>query len=315
MKIYEYKPGCILPGGAVIALGLFDGLHEGHRSLLKRAGEIAKARGLTFEVFTFRTETLRKGGGALYPTEEKLNLMKDLGVEAVILSDFNEISSVSAEDFAKKLLSTEMGCEVAVCGFDFRFGKGALGNAELLGRLMAERGKECVVENERKIDGEKISTTKIKELLGKGDVMRAREFLGVPFFISAEVEHGRGEGRALGFPTVNLCSEGLSHLKKGVYRCAVSIERKLFSGVTNVGTCPTFPERDLHAEVNIIDFDGDLYGKNLRVFFLDFLREEQRFTDKESLILQIIIDKNKVIKENGDITWQAIGLKSPQPET
>ena len=179
---------------------------------------------------------------------------------------------------------------------------------------MAECNKECFIESERKINGEKISTTKIKELLSDGAPLKAREFLGAPYFITSRVERGRGEGRGLGFPTVNMDADGLSHLKKGVYRCALQIGDELFSGVANVGTCPTFKERSVHAEVNIIDFEGDLYGRLIRIFFLDFLREERRFESIESLILQINVDKNRVIKENGDISWQEIGLKLPQPE-
>ena len=314
MKIFEYKPGHALPTRSVIALGLFDGVHNGHRQLLKNAKAVAKRLGVTFAVFTFKTETLYKSGGALYTTEDKLSLLADVGVEIVILSDFNDISGVSADDFVKKLLIGEMGCEAAVCGFDFRFGSGALGDAALLSELMAECNKECFIESERKINGEKISTTKIKELLSDGAPLKAREFLGAPYFITSRVERGRGEGRGLGFPTVNMDADGLSHLKKGVYRCALQIGDELFSGVANVGTCPTFKERSVHAEVNIIDFEGDLYGRLIRVFFLDFLREERRFESIESLILQINVDKNRVIKENGDISWQEIGLKLPQPE-
>lgn len=309
MMVYEYEPGCVLPRGAVIALGLFDGVHTGHRLLLDTAKRISAQRGLTFSVFTFRAESLKKGGGVLYSTEEKLRLLEGLGVEAVILSDFGTLSGVDASDFAKRLLVTEMGCEVAVCGFDFRFGSGALGDAELLFSLMRECGKSCVIEEEHTLDGEKISTTRIKALLCDGDVGRAREFLGIPYFITARVEHGRGEGRGLGFPTANLTSHGLLHLRRGVYSCIVRIGDKLVGGVANVGTCPTFDERGIHAEVNLIDFEGDLYGEKLEVFFISFLREERRFEDSKALTMQINVDKNRAKTEIGDISWQEIGLR------
>ena len=309
MKIYEYSPGRILPRGAVIALGLFDGVHKGHRLLLNTAKKIAAERGLTFSVFTFRSESLKKGGGALYSTEEKLRLLEELGVEAVILSDFGTLSGIDASDFVKRLLVTEMGCETAVCGFDFRFGRGALGDARLLKKLMNECGKDCVIEAEHTLLGEKISTTKIKSLLGEGDVKQARDFLGMPYFITSSVEHGRGEGRGLGFPTANLFSDGLLHLKRGVYSCIVRVGDMLCKGVVNVGTCPTFDERSVHAEVNLIDFEGCLYGKKLEVFFIDFLREERRFNSEKELIMQINVDKNKAKTEIGDISWQEIGLR------
>ena len=314
MKIYEYTCGMKLPRGALTALGLFDGVHEGHRRLLRGAREIAAARGLTFTVFTFRTETLKKGDGALYSTEEKLHLFASVGVEAVILADFDDISGVSAEDFIKKLLIEDMGCEAAVAGFDFRFGNGAAGDAAFLASVMRREGRECIIETEHKLDGEKISTTRIKELLREADVERARIFLGAPYFITASVQHGRGEGRTLGFPTLNLDSPSLKNLKRGVYRCAADIDGRLCTAVTNVGTCPTFEEREVHAEAHLIDFEGDLYGKSIRIFFLGYLRDERRFESPESLVLQINVDKNRAIKENGDISWQEIGLSLQQWE-
>jgi riboflavin kinase/FMN adenylyltransferase len=298
-----------LRGGAVIALGLFDGVHRGHRLLLDTAKKIARERSLTFTVFTFSTESLAKCGGALYSTEEKLELLEEAGVEAVILADFKEMADVSAEEFVKRLLVCEMGCEVAVCGFDFRFGKGAAGNAKIITALMTELGKEAVIEEEHTICGEKISTTKIKALLGEGDVKSAAEFLGAPYFITATVEHGRGEGRSLGFPTANLSSCGLYHLRRGVYSCIALIEGRLLGGVVNVGTCPTFDEREVHAEVHLDGTSEDLYGKKLRIFFTSYIRGEKRFNNAEELIKQINVDKLQAKRENGVISWQVIGPK------
>ena len=309
MIIYDYKPGYVLTGGRVIALGLFDGMHKGHRLLLDSAKKIARERSLPFTVFTFRSESLKKGSGALYSTEEKLELMKEIGVESVILADFSTLANVAAPEFIKDILVSEMGCEVAVCGFDFRFGSGALGNAELLKETLNELDKEVIIENEHTIDGEKISTTRIKSLLGEGDIKRAKDCLGFPYFITARVEHGRGEGRSLGFPTANLYSDGLIHLKRGVYSCVAVIDGELISGVVNVGTCPTFDERSVHAEVNLEDFSGNIYGKTVRIYFSSFIREDKRFNTKEELIMQIIIDKNKAKEENGDISWLEIGLR------
>ena len=315
MKIYNYSPGMHTPRGAVIALGLFDGLHIGHRLLIETARRTAEEKGLTPTVFTFRTETLNKGGGALYSTEEKLDLLSDMGVEAVILADFEALMQVSAEDFVKDLLVRDMGCEVAVAGFDFRFGKGAAGNADLLISLMRESGGDAIIEEEHTLFGEKISTTRIKSLLSLGRVDQARECLGAPYFVTASVEHGRGVGKGLGFPTLNLSGNAASQLGRGVYRCAAMISGELYTAVTNVGTCPTFEERESHAEVHVIGFDGDLYGKTVRVFFLGYLREEMKFDTPESLIMQINVDINRAITENGDKLWQEIGLKLPQRET
>ena len=137
------------------------------------------------------------------------------------------------------------------------------------------------------------------------DVKAAREFLGMPYRIRAFVEHGNGVGKSLGFPTLNTPAR---HLKNGVYRTATEIDGRLYPSLTNVGVCPTFEARTVHAETYIIDFSGDLYGKSVRIFFLDYLREEKAFSNEKELILQINVDKNRVISENGDMTWQEIGL-------
>lgn len=310
MKIYEYTPGKRVGiGAAVIALGLFDGVHKGHRSLLMTAKRAAMERGLTFAVFTFPAESGFKGDGSLYPTSEKLRLLEALGVEAVIMAEFGSVSKVSAEDFVNHSLIEDMNCSVAVAGYDFRFGKGALGDAALLSEILSSRERECIVEAEHRINGEKISTSKIKELLRRGDPMGACEFLGYPYFLGGEVEHGRGMGTTLGFPTVNTnIGEGSAYLKRGVYRTVTEISGMRYNSITNVGICPTFPSRPLHAETYIIDYSGDLYGKEIRIFFIDYMREEKAFSSEKELIMQINIDKNRAIKENGEIKWQEIGL-------
>ncbi len=310
MKIYEYTPNKKLNiPSCALALGFFDGVHAGHRKLLNTTRALAKENGLVFAVFTFVSENNFKGKERLYSTGEKLALLREFGVEAVILSDFADIMELSAEDFVKASLISDMNAEIAVAGYDFRFGRSAAGNAELLSDIMNANKKRCVIESEQQIDGEKISTTKIKELLSEGKVEKAREFLGLPYFIEGEVKRGNGVGHKLGFPTVNTdFEEGKILLAKGVYRTATDIDGTLYSAVTNVGLCPTFAERKLHAETFIIGFSGDLYGKNIRIFFLGFLREEKQFNSSKELVLQINVDKNRAIKENGELSWQGIGL-------
>lgn len=310
VQIYKYTPGVKLEiGKCVLALGFFDGVHTAHRQLLKSAKEEAQKNGLVFAVFTFPSENAFKGNEVLYSTEEKLLLFEDAGVEAVILTEFSDVMGISANDFVEKLLIEEMHCEIAVAGFDFRFGRGALGDAALLSSLMEGHGKKCVVETEKRIDNVKVSTTKIKEYLANGEMEKARRFLGMPYFVGGVVKRGNGVGHKLGFPTVNLeLKEGKVKIRRGVYRSAVLLEGGLYSAVTNVGSCPTFEERRIHLETYIIDYNGDAYGKNIHIFFLGFLREEKRFDSEKDLILQINVDKNRTIKENGELTWQAIGL-------
>ena len=310
MKRIIYEPGVKLSGKRVVALGFFDGVHEGHRVLLRNAKEEAERAGLPFSVYTFISENAPpKKGAALYSTEKKADIFEALGADEMIISDFSSVSEMSAEDFVRKTLASDLGCEVAVSGYDFRFGKGASADAEMLGKLLSECGGKALTVPEQKIDGERISTTKIKELLSSGECERANEMLGAPYSIDSVVTSGLGLGKKLGFPTVNSEFDGgVCHLKKGVYRTVTRTPCGIFSSLTNVGGCPTFEERAPHAETNIIDFDGNLYGEKIRIYFLSYLREEKKFKDQNELILQINIDKNRVIKEKGDIKWQEIGL-------
>ncbi|MBE6645677.1 MAG: riboflavin biosynthesis protein RibF [Ruminococcaceae bacterium] len=308
MKIYRYTPGTDLGQKTVVALGFFDGVHEGHRRLLATARDAAEKNGLRFTVFTFESKVGFKGNSVIYSTEEKMSIFESLGVETVVLADFSEISSICAEKFVKDCLFRDMGCRLAVAGSDFCYGKGRGGNSKTLADTLRTLGAECIIEEEHKIDGEKISTTKIKELLALGRVKEASKYLGFPYHIVCGVERGRGVGRSLGFPTVNSKLESTTaELRRGVYRTAVEIEGKLYTGVTNIGTCPTFAEREIHAETYIVNYSGNLYGEKIRIFFLGYLREEKKFESPNELIMQINVDKKQAIQENGDLTWQAIG--------
>ena len=308
MKIYNYTPGIRTGERTAVALGYFDGVHAGHRALLATAKQAAAEKGLLFTVFTFTAGNGGKDSGLIYRNEEKLALLESLGVEAVVLADFSDISGISAEDFVKSCLYKDMGCRVAIAGFDFRYGNGRAGDANTLKSTLTELGAECIIEPEHTIDGEKISSTRIKELLSEGNVDDARRFLGYPYQLTCEVEHGRGEGKKLGFPTVNTKIDlGRATVMRGVYRTAVEISGKLYTGVTNIGTCPTFSAREIHAETYIIGYSGDLYGETVRILFLGRLRDEKKFENAEDLIMQINVDKNRAIKENGELTWQEIG--------
>ncbi len=311
MNIYKYNPGTELPlAPSVIALGVFDGVHIGHRALLSTARRLADELGVELTVFTFPSErSAFKNAAPLYTTEDKLGLFELLGADNAVLADFESIADVSAEDFIKKCLLCDMRCRGAVAGYDFRFGHGRGGDAELLKTVLASFGAVCKIEDEVRLGGEKVSSTRIRELLLRGDAEGAAELLGLPYFITSEVRHGRGVGRELGFPTVNTVYDGFTPpLKRGVYRTVCRVGGELYNSITNVGVCPTFGQRDLHAETHLIDFSGDLYGERVCTYFLGYLRDEVHFETEKELIMQIKVDKNETIKRNGEKTWQEIGL-------
>lgn len=312
MKIYEYKPGTKIPvGECAVAIGLFDGFHIAHRALVKKSIELAKKSGYACGIFTFVSgDAIKSGAKKIYSTDEKLKIAESLGIDFAVIADFSDIANITAEEFVKSTLVGDVSAKIAVAGFNFRFGKGAVGNADLLSKLMKDSGGEAIIFDEYTYDGTTVSSTLIREYISKGRIADAIALLGEPYFLTGIVSHGDGRGKALGLPTVNtdLPSEKLLP-KKGVYRSAVRISDRLFSGVTNIGTCPTFEERTTHAETYILDFSGDIYGKEIRVYLLEFIREEKHFKTPEELILQIKLDINYAIMRNGEQKWQELGLK------
>lgn len=297
MTVYEYARGERPSGKRVCALGFFDGVHLGHRALFREARAAAGRLSLPFAVFTFISESrsVKSGGERLYSTADKLSLIEECGADEVILADFDSLKSTSPEDFVHRLLCGECGTVCAVTGEDFRFGRGAAGDASCLRALIEERGGTVITVPDVTLGGEKVSTSAVKRALCEGRVEAANAMLGSPFFIGARVEHGRGVGRTLGFPTVNCSSpaaEGV--LRRGVYRSEVSLGGARYPALTNVGTCPTFEERESHAETYILDFDGAVYDENIRIYLYEFLRDEKRFSSPEELKMQIKLDINRV---------------------
>ena len=313
MVIYEYPfdtkqniDKCVL------ALGFFDGVHLAHRDLLESARSIAEERGLKFGIFSFKSSgEIKNATKRLYNDEEKAEIFENMGADLVVFADFLKIAHLSAEKFVKDVLISDLNSSVCVAGFNFRFGNHASGDANDLIRLMEDGGGEAVIcEEITSGDGTTLSSTLIRDMLTKGKIKEATEYLGAPYYIKGIVSQGRQVGRVLGFPTVNIpISDEKTVPRLGVYRTAIPIDGKIYSAVTNIGVCPTFESRDIHIESFILDFDGDLYGKDLKVFLLDFIRDEKSFSSPEELKMQINIDKNIVIKENGDIKWQDLGLK------
>ncbi len=295
----------------VLALGFFDGVHIAHRDLLSRARDEAIARGLSFGIFTFSSAgAIKANTDRLYDDTEKAELFESLGADFAVFADFGRLAGCSPEEFVKEILCRELNCSVCVAGFNFRFGKGAAADSARLSALMAESGGEAIILDEITADGLTLSATLIRGLISDGKIREANAYLGAPYYIKGRVLHGRSDGRKLGFPTANIViGEGKIVPRAGVYRTAVVAEGRIYSAVSNIGVCPTFEGTETRLEAHLIDFEGDLYDKLLRVYLLGFIREERRFNSLEELKMQINIDKNTTIKENGVIEWQHLGLK------
>ena len=312
MVIYEYPSGEKLNiSECVLALGFFDGVHTAHRDLIREAARIANERGLALGIFTFGSGgAIKANTDRLYDDGEKAEIFCQLGADFTVYADFNSISHFSAEEFVNKILVDDLNCRVCVAGFNFRFGKGAKGDSKLLCQLMESKGGEAAICDEITADGTTLSATMIRSLITSGRIEEANKHLGAPYYIKGRVLHGRSDGRRIGFPTVNMViDEGKIVPRFGVYRTAVVMDGKVYNGVSNVGVCPTFGGNETRLETHIIDFDGDLYGRTLRIYLMGYLRDEKKFESIDALIKQIDYDKNRAIKENGEIKWQELGLK------
>ena len=279
----------------VIALGCFDGVHLGHADVLGTAKKLADSLSLPLAVFTFREPPknyfLSTPTPLIITPQEKYRILESLGVYTCVSLDLSEeIFSTPAEDFARKILKEKIGAVRAVCGFNYAFGKGSKGNAELLREIF---GRHNVTEVEPYvIDGTPVSSSQIRSAVENGDVKRACALLGRPFSITSQVVDGQHLARRLGFPTFNLLPpKGVLLPRRGVYLTSTHIEGigEVY-GITNIGIRPTVDVGIECAETHLFDFDEDLYGKTLTVKLLDFIREERRFESVEQMAEQIRTD-------------------------
>lgn len=284
----------------IYALGFFDGVHLGHQALLKACRQLAEKHSCRTGVVTFTAHpdalVFGKAPVLLTTSEDRKRLLHALGAETVWELPFDkEVMSTHWSDFLTQLV--QAGAEGFVCGDDFRFGAGGVGTAEKLAAFCESRNLPCVIVAEQMMDGERISSTRIRGLLEQGDVTSANRLLGHPHILSAVVTEGKRLGRRLGVPTANLpLPAGVLIPKYGVYATKVMVDGKAYPAVTNIGTRPTVNGQGVNAESHLLDFTGDLYGKEITVAFYAFLRPEQRFDSLEELKAQIATDTAKVSK-------------------
>ena len=276
----------------VIALGFFDGVHLGHAALLRRTVEEAAARGVTPAVFTFDRVPKEVVTGIPCPLinspKDRADLVRRLyGIRDVIMVPFDrEMMTTSWEDFVTKILVERYHAVHLVAGHDHHFGHKNQGSPELLAQKCAELGLGCDIIPKVEIGGITVSSTYIRRLVELGQIERANRFLGHPHTLTQTVRHGRRIGRTIGIPTVNLTVP--SHVlvpQHGVYVSRVYLpDGRSFAGVTNVGTRPTVCENgSISVETFLLDFDGDLYGTDIRLEFCKRLRGEVKFASLEAL--------------------------------
>lgn len=281
----------------VVAVGSFDGVHKGHAALIKKAVKTSQATGALPAVWTFSDYLPGPASKHIIPAGKRFEIFKELGVAAVFTCAFDTVRDMSAEEFVKDILIGACGAQYAVCGYNFRFGKNAGSDAQSLASLMHRYGGGGIIVDKVCEDGIPVSSTAIRKALSDGDIKLANALLGRPFSIEMPVIHGKSMGKSLGFPTINQSyPDGLVMLKHGVYACETYIDGKKYKTVTDVGVKPTVGSDSVCCESFILDYDGDLYGRTITVYFTGYLRPEQKFASLELLSAQIAKDA-KTVKE------------------
>ena len=283
------------------ALGYFDGVHLGHKALLDACRELAEQTDCRWGVVTFlgHPDTLVQGKtpGLINTDRDRKKLLWQLHTDTILELPFDEqLMAMPWQDFLSMLVKEHFAAGF-VCGSDFRFGKGGEGTAQLLENFCRQEKLSCQTVKQQYLDDVRISSTHIRNLLEQGKLWDANRFLGHPHILSGTVVTGKQLGRTIGIPTANLMyPEELLRMPHGVYACRVDFEGKSYPAVTNIGTRPTVSGTGVTVESHLLDFTGDLYGKEIRVTFYEFLRPEKKFPNLFFLKEQIENDKFSVEK-------------------
>jgi riboflavin kinase / FMN adenylyltransferase len=283
-----------------VAVGNFDGVHRGHQALVAHALTDARRAGGTAVVLTFDPHPSRvlapeRAAATLTTIEQKAELLGRLGVEKLAVLPFTpDVVAQDAEDFVRRILHDMLHASTVVVGASFRFGRGRAGDVALLRRLGGRLGFE--VHGMRPVlhQGAPISSTRVREALARGDASAAAEMLGRPYFIDGEVVRGVGRGRTLGIPTANVAPVNETLPGNGVYACLLRVDGEApRPAVTNIGRRPTFGGTETLVEAHVLDFEADLYGRHVRLYFHSRLRAERAFPGPEALVEQIRQDIQK----------------------
>ncbi|MEZ5083765.1 MAG: bifunctional riboflavin kinase/FAD synthetase [Bacteroidales bacterium] len=299
-NVLDYA-GCEFP---VVTVGTFDGLHVGHQKIIRRMKEIARENNGETILVTFDPHPRQVLNSNLTELRfintqsRKLNLLENSGIDHMIVIPFTkEFSQTSSEDFIRDFLVDKIGVKKLIVGYDHHFGKNREGNYAQLNMLGQKFGFEVEEIEAQFVEGVAVSSTKIRNALREGDVKKANKMLGYEYSISGTVIKGNKIGRTIGFPTANLDVEDKDKLiaAGGVYACKVELSGKFYKGMGNIGTRPTVGINGLVTEVHIFDFNEDIYGQNLTLFFTDRIRDEKKFNTLDDLKLQLEKDKQYVL--------------------
>lgn len=291
--------------GSAVALGNFDGIHLGHREILKMLKEEAGKRRIPSVVYTFEPHPVKILSPAVAPQlintfKQKIELLDECGIDAVVVEKFNRpFSHNSSDEFFWKYLLGHLNSQFIIVGYDFTFGSKRQGNIETLQRLCFENRVDVMIMDPFFAKDTLVSSTLIRKYIQERKVKKTIPLLNRPFFIDGEVVSGEKRGKNLGIPTINLKTKNELIPKEGVYATRAMIGPRCHSGVTNIGTNPTFGGKRLSIETYLFKFKKKIYGKKVRLFFLDRIRDEKRFKNPEALTRQVqkdIVHAKKILK-------------------
>lgn len=279
-----------------VSLGNFDGVHKGHQKLMKENIKISKAKNLRPSVLLFKENTKNILNGEreyLTSLEDKIEILKNLGIECFCLLEFSDkFKDLSPYEFIEEILYKKLNTKYVIVGDNYRFGKMAKGDIKTLKKYEEDFAYKTKVVDFELDDGKIINSTDIRQMVREGKIEKANKDLGHPFKMQGKVIKGAQRGRLLNFPTANLKpSFKYVTAKSGVYFTRVNIDRDFYYSLTDIGTNPTFENKKMKIETYIMDFSKDIYGKNISIEFLEYLRPDYKFNSPEELINQMEKDK------------------------
>jgi riboflavin kinase/FMN adenylyltransferase len=310
MKIYHHIDEFTPLKNAVVTIGTFDGVHQGHREIIAGIKELARQTGGETVILTFfphprmiihpEDQDLK----LITTIEERAALLEQLGVDHLIITPFSrDFSNQTADAYIRDVLVNKIGTRKIIIGYDHRFGKDRQGGLADLQRAAPVYGFEVIEIPEQDINHVAVSSTRIREALSRADIDQANTFLGYPFFITGKVIRGNQIGRQIGYPTANLLVEESYKLipADGIFAATVKVEGQTYQGMAYIGHRPTINGMTRNIEVNIFDFNRDIYNQTLQMNFMNFVRYDVKFSSLEGLKEQLAQDRLDVLKLLGSL--------------
>lgn len=302
MKVTKDLKNAISSQPSILTLGTFDGVHKGHRKIISNLKSEAKRNNLRSIILTFfphpRNIVSSEIIKSISTIDEKIKIFSDLGIDELIIQKFDKsFASMDAKEFIE-LLVNNLKIKKIIVGYNHRFGKNRSADINVLKDFSLKYDFEVLEIKAFEVENIKISSTKIRDAIQQGNINLCNNYLGYNFNINGDVVKGKSIGKSLGFPTANIkiVEEYKIMPKNGVYLVRCFFEKEKLYGMMNIGFNPTFGSNDKTLEVNIFDFDKDLYGETIRIEFLNFIREEIKFENVELLQNQLIKDRENCIK-------------------